>query len=101
MLFAAQGLEDDVDHVNVGYEPEDLNPHEFENDAWVNSTYVKNITAEFNRYIAPTVANDLKMGDIFESKVKLLEAINEWSIIRGVLFTLLKKLVTQQFALPL
>ena len=51
MIFVAQGLEDDVDHVDVGYtnneyvEPEDPNPDEFEDDAWVNSTYVKNITA--------------------------------------------------------
>ena len=56
MLFAAQSFEDDVDHADVGYtnneyvEPKDHNPDEFEDDVWVNSTYVKNITTEFNRY---------------------------------------------------
>ena len=94
MLFAEQGLEDD-DHADDGYtnneyvEPEDLNPDEFEDDAWVNSTYVKNITAGFNRYTSPTATEDLKVGDIFELKVKLLQAITEWSIKRGVSFMLL------------
>jgi len=96
MLFAAQGLEDDDDHVDEGYtnneyvKPEDPNPNEFEDDAWVNSTYVENITAEFNRYTTPTATEDLKVGDIFKLKVKLLEAITKWSIIRGVSFTPLK-----------
>jgi len=42
-------------------EPE--NPHldEFKNDGWVNSTYVKNITTEFDRFTAPIVTKDLKM----------------------------------------
>ena len=30
------------------------------------------------------------MGDIFKSKVKLLEVITKWSILRGVSFTSLK-----------
>ena len=51
---------------------------------------MKNITTEFNRYTTPTATEDLKVGDIFESKVKLLEAITEWSIICGVSFMPLK-----------
>ena len=96
MLFAAQGLEDDDDHVDDGYtnneyvEPEDPNPDKFEDNAWVNLTYVENITAEFNKYITPNATENLKVGDIFESKVKLLKVITEWSIIHGVSFTSLK-----------
>ena len=38
----------------------------------------------------PTVTEDLKAGDIFESKVKLLQVITKWSIKHGVSFTLVK-----------
>ena len=48
---------------------------------------MENITAEFNRSIAPTATENLKVGDIFESKIKLLQAITKWSIKRGVPFT--------------
>ena len=46
--------------------------------------------AEFNLSIVRTVTNDLKVGNIFETKVKLLEAITEWSIMPGVSFTQVK-----------
>jgi len=42
-------------------------------------TVVKNITIEHNRSTSPTATDDLKVGDIFESKVKLLQAISERS----------------------
>ena len=48
---------------------------------------MKIITIEFNRFTTPTAIEDLKVGDIFESKVKLLQVITEWSIKRGVTFT--------------
>jgi len=51
---------------------------------------VKIITIEFNKFTTPTAIEDLKVGDIFESKVKLLQVITEWSIKRGVLFTPVK-----------
>ena len=38
--------------------------------------------AEFNLSTVRTAIDDLKVGDIFETKVKLLEAITEWSIMR-------------------
>jgi len=36
------------------------------------------------------MTDKLKVGDIFETKVKFLEAIIEWSIMRGVSFTQVK-----------
>ena len=51
---------------------------------------MENIRAEFNLSIVRTGIDDLKVGDIFETKVKLIEAITEWSIICGVLFTQVK-----------
>ena len=51
---------------------------------------MENITFKFNRVTTPTVIEDLKVGDIFESKVKLLQAITEWSIKRGVSITSVK-----------
>ena len=51
---------------------------------------VEHITSEFNRFSAPTETENLKEGDIFESKVKLLQAIAEWSIQRGVSFVPVK-----------
>ena len=50
----------------------------------------ENIRAEFNLSTVRTAVDDLKVGDIFEIKVKLLEAITEWSIMCGVLFTQVK-----------
>jgi len=47
---------------------------------------VEHITSEFNRSEALTTMDDLKMGDIFESKVKMLQVITEWSIACGVSF---------------
>jgi len=38
----------------------------------------------------PTATEDLKVKDIFESKVKLLQSITEWSIKHGVSFTPVK-----------
>ena len=54
-------------------------------------TVVENITAEHNRYVPPTATNDLKVGNIFESKVKLLQATSEWFIVRSLSFKLVKK----------
>jgi len=100
MQVAAQGLEDDDEEVQAGYanneyvEPEDPHPDKLEGDGWVHSTCVENIRAEFNLSTVRTVTDDLKVGDIFQTKVKFLEAINEWSIIRAT------KRTTQQFVLP-
>ena len=38
---------------------------------------VDNIIVEHNRFVPPTTIDDLKVGDIFESKIKLLQAISE------------------------
>jgi len=51
---------------------------------------VEHISSEFNRLIAPIATNDLKVGDIFESKVELLQEITKWSIARGVSFVPMK-----------
>jgi len=51
---------------------------------------VGNIIAKFNRSTVLTAAEDLKVGNIFESKVKLLQANIEWSIKRGVPFSPVK-----------
>jgi len=76
-------------HVPIMYvELEDLHPNEFQNDGWVDSTYVKNITIKLNKSTAHTATKNLKSGDIFESKVKLLQAITDWSIKRRVSFAL-------------
>jgi len=96
MQVAAEGLEDDDEEVKAGYanneyvEPEDPHLDELEGDGWVHSTCVENIRAEFNLSTIRTAVDDLKVGDIFEIKVKLLEAITEWSIMCGVLFTQVK-----------
>ena len=57
---------------------------------------------EFSLSTVRTVIDDLKVKDICETKVKLLEAITEWSIMRGVSFMQVKKnkTNTQQFVLP-
>jgi len=96
MQVAAQSLEDDDEDVEAGYanneyvEPEDPHPDELEGDGWVHSTYVENIRVEFNLSTVRTATDDLKVGDIFETKVKLLETITEWSIMCGVSFTKVK-----------
>ena len=48
---------------------------------------MENIWVEFNLSTVRIVTDDLKVGDIFETRVKLLEAITEWSIMCGVSFT--------------
>ena len=89
MQVAAQGLENDEEveacYANNEYvESEDPHPDELEGDGWVHSTCVENIRAEFNLSTVRTAIDDLKVGDMFETKVKLLEVITEWSIMRGV-----------------
>ena len=92
MQIVVQDREDDIKQVedvqanNEYIKPKDLNTAEFEDDGWVNSTYVENITSEFNKSIILTTIEDLKVGDIFELKVKLLQAITDWSIKYGVSF---------------
>ena len=49
-------------------------------------TIIENITITHNRSTAPTATNKFKVGDIFESKVQLLQAISENSIVRPVSF---------------
>ena len=57
-------------NVNNEYvEPEDPYPDEFEDDGWVNLTYVGNITAEFNRCTVPITTKDLKMGIYLNQKL--------------------------------
>ena len=51
---------------------------------------MKNITSKFNKSATSTATEDLKVGVIFESKVKLLQAITEWSIKHGVSFAPVK-----------
>jgi len=51
---------------------------------------VQSITSELNKSTTPTDTKNLKVGDIFESKVKLLQAITEWLIKREVSFTPVK-----------
>jgi len=36
--------------------------------------------------VSPTAIDDLKVGDIFESRIKLLQAFSEWSIVHSVSF---------------
>ena len=75
MQIATHDLEDDTDQVDDGYTnyeyivPEDPHPDEFEDDGWLKSTYVKNITSEFNISTTSTTIKDLKVEDIFESKI--------------------------------
>jgi len=49
----------------------------------VDMTIVKNTTAEHSRCVPHTAIDDLKVGDIFESKIKLLQALSEWNIMRS------------------
>ena len=66
MQVAAQDLEDETDQVEDGYanneyvESKDSHPDEFEDDSWVNQTYVKNITSELNKSTVPTSIENLK-----------------------------------------
>jgi len=75
MQVAAQGVEDDIKQVEDAYanneyaEPKDPHPSDFEDDGWVNSTYMKNITAEFNRFTIPTATDDLKVGIYLNQKL--------------------------------
>ena len=57
---------------------EPINSHvgEFEDD-WVNLTCMEHKTTEFNKFTIRTAIENLKLGDIFKSKVKLLQVINE------------------------
>jgi len=86
MQIAVQDLEYDTDpvedvHANYEYiDPIDLHPDELEDDEWVNSTCIEHITSEFNRSSTPIGTEDLKVRDIFKSKVKLLQAITKWFI---------------------
>ena len=78
-------------HANNEYvEPINLHPDEFEDDDLIYLIRFGNITSEFNRSITPTATEDLKVGDIIKSKVKLLQIITEWSIKRGVPFAPVK-----------
>jgi len=83
MQVAVQDVKDDTERVENAYTNseyvmlEDPHPDEFQDNGWVNSTYVENITAEFNRCTTPIASEDLKIVDIFESKVKLFQAIIE------------------------
>ena len=54
---------------NKYIEPTDPHLEELEDDNWVNLTHVEHITSEFNRSITPIGTEDLKVGDIFESKL--------------------------------
>jgi len=75
---------------NEYVEPINLHPDEFEDDDLIYLIRFGNITSEFNRSITPTATEDLKVGDIIKSKVKLLQIITEWSIKRGVPFAPVK-----------
>ena len=91
-MHVAEGDENDTDWVDSAYanneyvEIQDPYPNEFEGEDWVDMTVVENITAEHTRCAPGNATDDLKVGDIFESKVKLLQALSEWSIVRSVSF---------------
>ena len=78
-------------YVNNEYvQLKDPYPDEFQADEYVDIIVIENITAEYNRSAPSTATNNLKVGDIFESKVKLLQAISERSIIRSVSYKSVK-----------
>ena len=78
MQVAARGEEVEACYAkNESVEPEDPHSDELEVNGWVDSTYVENIRAEFNLSIVRTATDDSKVEDIFETKVKLLEAITK------------------------
>ena len=54
---------------NESAEPIDPHPDEFEDDNWVNSTYVENITSEFNKSTTPTITEDLKVEIYLNQKL--------------------------------
>ena len=96
MQVAVQNLEYNTDqaenvHANNEYvELIDSHPDEFVDYDWVNLTHIEYITLEFNRFTTPAVIEDLKVKNIFESKVKLMRAITEWFIKREVSSTPVK-----------
>ena len=57
---------------NEYVKPIDSHSDEMEDNDWVNATHVKHITSS-----SLTGSEDLKGGEKFESKVKLLQAITE------------------------
>jgi len=59
---------------------------EFQGNDWLDMTVVENITVEHNKSDPPTTTGDLRVGDIFESKIKLLQVISEWCIAYSVSF---------------
>ena len=79
-MHVAEGDENGTDCVDSAYanneyvEIQDPYPDEFEGEDWVNMTVVENITAEHTRCAPGNATDDLKVADIFESKVKLLQA---------------------------
>ena len=110
MHIVAEGDENDtkwVDNIYVNNEYAKLqDPYrdKFEGADWVDMIVVENIDIEHTRCASANSTDDLKVGDMFESKVKLLQALSEWSIIQSVLFKPVKtnkKNVTQQFVVPM
>jgi len=85
MQVATQDLDtDQVENVQANNEYVELtDPHfdKFEDDDWVTSTRVEHITYEFNRSKASTDTDDLKVGDIFDSKVKILKQLSNGSLL--------------------
>ena len=74
-------------YVNNEYvELQNSYPDEFEGEDWVYMTGVENINAKQTRYAPANSTDDLKVSAIFESKVKLRQALSKWSIIRSVSF---------------
>ena len=63
---------------------------EFEGENWNDMTVMENVSVEHTWYAPAYVTDDLKIGDIFESKVKLLRALCEWSIVQSVSFEPIK-----------
>ena len=49
-------------------------------------TVVENILTEYNKSGPPTSTDDLKVGNIFESKVNFLQEISEYSFVLLVSF---------------
>ena len=92
MQVAAQDLEDDINRgedvqANSKYvESIDFQHGEFEDDEGKSDK-----CGTYNFWVQyVTGTENLKVGDIFESKVKLLQVITEWFIQRGVSFSPVK-----------
>ena len=77
MQVSAEGDENNTKWVDGAYANneyvglENSYPDEFQDKDWVDMIIVENITGEHNKSALPTTTDDWKVGDRFETKVKL------------------------------